>query len=206
MIYYSAHPGCTNPNHEKLVFFKDNDIRIMLSAAYYRNPVLSYACDNGAWTDFCRGLPFNSKRFLDTLKRIDKLDKLPDFVVMPDIVTGGKSSLSLSKQYLYLTEDYPCYLPVQDGMVPEDLDGFGDIAGLFVGGSTDWKWNTVGIWSDYAHDNGMFCHVGRVGTLENFIRCGVAGVDSADGSGLIRNGKYHNIPYYLKCAREQISL
>ena len=178
----------------------------MVSAAYYQKPILNYSCDNGAWTDYCNGLPFDTFRFLKTLTKIDKLDILPDFIVLPDIVAGGIKSLSLSREFLHLTHDYKCYLPVQDGMIPSDIDGFGNISGLFVGGSTEWKWNTVGMWSDYAHEHGLLCHVGRVGTLQNFIRCGVANVDSADGSGLIRNGRYHLIPYYLKCAMEQRQL
>lgn len=203
MIYYSAHPGTTNPDHEKIQFFRQYGIRLMISAAYYQRPVLNYAVDNGAWTDFCNGLPFNHQRFVDTLNKVDKIQIFPDFVVLPDVVAGGLKSLELSKSYLGLCDDYPCYLPVQDGMQPKDIDNFGDIVGIFVGGTTIWKWKNVHLWSKYAHDNGMNCHVGRVGTLINFQRCASADVDSADGSNLIRNGKYHNIPRYLNATNEQ---
>lgn len=78
-----------------------------------------------------------------------------------------------------------------------------NLVGIFVGGTTIWKWKNVHLWSKYAHDNGMNCHVGRVGTLINFQRCASADVDSADGSNLIRNGKHHNIPRYLNATNEQ---
>lgn len=203
MIYYSSHPGTTNPNHEKILFFKKHGIRLMVSSAAYQRPILHFALDSGAWYDYVHKSEFNHPRFIHTLDRIYHEPIQPDFIIIPDIVAGGLKSLELSKKYLYLTDDYPCYLPVQDGMQPNDIDGFGNISGLFVGGSTNWKWNTAAMWARYAHDNNIMCHIGRVGTQRNFQRAVSAKADSSDGSALIRNGKHHLIPLYLKATLEQ---
>lgn len=207
MRYYSSHPGTTNPKHEKIRFFHQHGIYLMVSAAHWSHSPLNYALDNGAWSDFINGRPFDHNRFLKVLDKIRSEGTNPEFVVLPDIVSGGIKSLELSREYLYLSSEFACYIAVQDGMLQSHLDPYlSKISGIFVGGSTSWKWRTAELWSQYAHKNDLYCHIGRVGTFRNLLRSIAANVDSVDGSNLIRNGKYHLIPQYLADCNSQTRL
>jgi queuine/archaeosine tRNA-ribosyltransferase len=73
-------------------------------------------------------------------------------------------------------------------MKPEDIDLNG-ISGLFVGGSVKWKWRTAKTWCDYAHENKIKCHIGRVGTIKDYIKAESCGADSVDGLGPSRNNR-----------------
>lgn len=197
MIYYSAHCG---GNINRVKYCKENGIRVMVTAGDYRKPYTEFALDNGAWRDYLKGEPFNHERFKKVLSMVKNSNLTPDFVVLPDIVGGGRNSLNLSRQYLWLTEMYNCYLSVQDGMCPEMIGNefLENIAGIFVGGTTVWKWRNVHIWVAFAHQHGLKCHVGRVNTLKHFNDCVSLGVDTADGSTLIRHDQMERISEYMK--------
>lgn len=61
-----------------------------------------------------------------------------------------------------------------------DLDPYPDL--LFVGGSTEWKWDTAPLWC------GEFprVHVGRVNTGRQLDICRKIGAESVDGTGWMR--------------------
>lgn len=200
--YYASHPGATNPDNHRVRYLKENRIGLMISAEHWGKPFTDYAVDNGAWSDYVYNRPFNTERFRRVLVKISQQELQPDFVVLPDIVRGGKRSLNLSKQYLYLADSLSCYLAVQDGISPDMISGdiWDCISGIFVGGSDVWKWRYLHIWVDLAHFHEKKIHVGRVGTLKAMQRCEYAGVDSADGSSLIRNQKHVDIMRFLNIA------
>lgn len=202
MQYYASHPGASNPENERVQYLTENNIGIMISAEHWAKPFTRYAVDNGAWSDFVHNKPFSDDRFQKTLGKISYQDNAPDFIVLPDIVQGGEASLDLSKQYLYLTDTHPCYLAVQDGINPKMLttEILNAVDGLFVGGSDVWKWRYLHLWVDLAHSHNKKIHVGRVGTLKNMQRCFYSGVDSADGSSLIRNQRHTDIMRFLRIA------
>ena len=110
----------------------------------------------------------------------------PDFVVAPDIVAGGLVSLELSIHWAPACNALaPVYLAVQDGMDRAALDRTleqAEFAGVFVGGSMQWKGATGADWVQRAHQRGLNCHVGRAGTapMVTWARCIQA--DSLDSS------------------------
>jgi len=57
------------------------------------------------------------------------------------------------------------------------LDGF---AGVFVGGTLEWKLDTGAAWVQFAHKQGLPCHVGRVGTAKRVRWAIDIGADSID--------------------------
>jgi hypothetical protein len=156
-----------------------------------------WAFDNGAYTDWLHGDVFDTRRYLERLSHLAFLpnDRLPDWCVVPDIVADPTSiSYSLRwRQALYDTDRrLKWYLAVQDFMTPEDvlhalcLEPFD---GLFIGGSTEWKWETAEKWVAWGHERGLPVHLARVngpGPLQQAVDIGA---DSIDGTGWVRAGK-----------------
>jgi hypothetical protein len=146
----------------------------------------TYAIDNGAWSAYTSGEPWNPGPFEQL---ITELGGGSSFVVVPDIVAGGLASLRLSESWLPRLKGVGGrrLIPVQDGMTPADVRPLiGSDVGIFVGGSTDWKIATMGRWGALARERGSYCHVGRVNTVRRIRLCLLAGVDSFDGSSVSR--------------------
>jgi hypothetical protein len=146
-----------------------------------RNP---WAFDNGAFKDWNDGKPFNEAKYQGALDYVHlHATTRPDFVVVPDIVAGGLESLKLSEAWVPKCRALkaPVYLVVQDGMSFDDVCAVLDLYdGIFVGGSLDWKLKTGRAWTDFAHEHGRKCHIGRMGT-EDRVRAALRwGVDSID--------------------------
>jgi hypothetical protein len=142
-----------------------------------------WALDNGAFALWKSGKPFDGERFARVCEQARALDVPPDFVVVPDVVAGGLESLALSLRWADCIEHYGFRLAlvVQDGMTPEDVAPFIErFAVVFVGGSLDWKLDTMKLWADFAHEHGCECHVGRLGTANRIRSAKRAGVDSVD--------------------------
>jgi hypothetical protein len=140
---------------------------------------------NGAFGDWKAGREFAADAYTADVAtlRAHRLVR-PDFVVAPDIVAGGAASLERSREWLSRLVDMgPVYLVVQDGMepacVPTLAEGF---AGLFVGGSLEWKLATGSEWVKAAHAVGLPCHIGRVGTPERIRWAQRIKADSIDSS------------------------
>jgi hypothetical protein len=191
MIAYASRTG-TRRNLDAL---RAAGWRLMVSArGVLRTEGFRYALDNGAWTAFRefnegkRATPQLSLRAF--LHAVDQLGAGADFIVVPDIVMGGASSLALSRAWLRRLRrrrdirGVTLMLAVQNGMEPRDIERWlGPGCGVFVGGDTDWKIRTMGMWSRAAHARGALCHIGRVNTARRARLCDIAGVDSFDGSG-----------------------
>jgi hypothetical protein len=62
----------------------------------------------------------------------------------------------------------------------------GERVGIFVGGSTSWKLETLARWGTLAAARGCHCHVGRVNTARRIRLVADAGAHSFDGSSLTR--------------------
>jgi hypothetical protein len=145
-----------------------------------------YALDNGAWHAFANQLPFDRAAFLAAYH---KLGPGADFVVLPDIVAGGKRSLAYSLNWRRElgTPLCPQLLAVQDGMDADEVALMvGPEFGLFVGGTTEWKLATLPIWAALARTRQAYLHVGRVNTVRRIALCAAAGADSFDGSNASR--------------------
>ena len=159
-----------------------------------RTRAFRWAYDNGAWCDHVAGRPFDFdawQRDLDVIAGLPT-PKAPDFCVLPDIVCGGLRSLELSLKWLPKVRHvhWHWYLPVQDGMTPDDLpkDGcYPDwLAGLFIGGSTEWKFRTAPFWREVCNREGWLMHVGRVGSMQRIRAARAAGTGSIDSADPLR--------------------
>ena len=108
--------------------------RLLISATgVHRTEGFDYAIDNGAWTAFRQGKPWDQSAFVSL---IGKLGALADWVVAPDIVEGGRASLDVSLTWLpRLLDVCPrVLLAVQDGLEPQDVEHLlGERVGIFVG-------------------------------------------------------------------------
>jgi hypothetical protein len=74
--------------------------------------------------------------------------------------------------------------------------------GIFVGGSTAWKIESLILWGRFAAIFGCYLHVGRVNTARRIRLCALAGADSFDGSSASRFAT--TLPL-LEAARRQAS-
>ncbi len=178
--------------------------RLLVSASgSLRSEGFPYALDNGAWTAYQQGKPFEARAFLCALR---KLGGKADWTTLPDIVAGGPASLALSLQWLrpVLEESPRALLAVQDGLTSDDVVPYlGERVGIFVGGSTAWKLQTMAQWARLGRQVGCLVHVGRVNTARRVHQCALAGVTSFDGTSVSR---YVQTLPLLEHARRQLPL
>lgn len=157
--------------------------------------------DNGAFADFKAGRSFDGDAWRRTFEH-HRGAPAPDFVVLPDIVGGGRASLDHSLEWYLPTrelcletwgEQPPFYIAVQDGMTAADVDeAILNAHGIFVGGSLEWKLRAAPGIIRRAHgllprvdDSGEFeryvpVHVGRVGSGRRIVWSRLVGADSID--------------------------
>lgn len=141
-----------------------------------------FALDNGVFGDWKAHRPFDEAAYLRDLDKLDRLQLQPDFLVVPDKIAAGTESLEFSLSWLGRLEGTaPLYLAVQDGMAPLHVEPvLRRFAGLFVGGTVPWKLRTARTWTVLAHDAGLRCHIGRVGTARRVRWARTTGADSID--------------------------
>jgi hypothetical protein len=150
------------------------------------------ALDNGAFAAWSRGEDWEKTQREGFEKRAEELGGLVSWIVAPDIVAGGARSLELSEAWIpWLLERTPLVmLPVQDGMTPEDvapvIAEHHPRVGIFLGGSTEWKWDTADEWGQLADAWGVPYHVARVNSLSAIQRAGSVGASSWDGTGPVQ--------------------
>lgn len=161
--------------------------RLLVSAAgVLRTEGFKYALDNGAWSAYAQGRPFDERQFETALR---KLGGGADWTVLPDVVAGGERSLELSLRWMrrVLDSSPAALLAVQDGMSVETVRPLvGARIGIFVGGSTRWKLGTMREWGRLAREVGVWLHVGRVNTARRIMSCAFAGATSFDGTSASR--------------------
>ena len=145
--------------------------------------------DNGAWTCYVKGLPFDGDKFLRRLDQMQKTiaEKCLACAAVPDIVAGGKRSLDFSLEWIEKLPPLKRWcLVVQDGMTVEmvepHLDKFG---GLFLGGTDQFK-RTAAIWRELARQHRKWSHYGRCSTIARIRDAIQLGYDSLDSSRPVR--------------------
>lgn len=200
MIAYASRTG-TKRNLEVL---RQYNWRLVLSpAGVLRTEGFAYGLDNGAWSSFQQGTSFDTSAFLAALK---KFGANADWVVVPDIVAGGLASLDLSLSWLPIVaqETRRPLIAVQDGISIADIrELVGPEVGIFIGGSTTWKEDTMQQWGVLGEDRGAWVHCGRVNTIRRIRLCGLACCTSFDGSGASR---YAVATHRLSVASRQLPL
>lgn len=145
-----------------------------------------WCLDNGAWTAHQKNEPFDAAAFLTAYRQIGPG---ADFCILPDIVAGGLDSLAYSLLWREKLGDSLCplLLAVQDGMAPADVGHLvGRYLGIFVGGTTKFKEQTLPQWGRLARICGAYLHVGRVNTARRVKLCAMAGANSIDGTSVSR--------------------
>src|SRR5262245_43382324 len=151
-----------------------------------RTEGMRYAIDNGAWSAHVSRRPWDADAFL---RAVHALGMGADFIVIPDIVGDGRASLKRSLAWFpfLLGRARLLLLPVQDGMQPRVIaPHLSASVGVFVGGTTAWKLETLGAWGRLAAVRGCHLHVGRVNTARRIARCQAVGAHSCDGTSVTR--------------------
>lgn len=201
MIGYASNTG-TRRNLQAL---RDYGWRILLTPD---NPTprdgLRFAIDNGAWKAHQQGTPFDAEKFGNLVERYGCA---ADFVILPDIVVGGRGSLEFSLSWIpKLRNLKSLLLPIQDGMTAYDVGMVlrqNVYVGLFLGGSTEFKLREMYAWGMVAHAWKRWYHIGRVNTRRRIRLCAEAGADSFDGTSATM---YATTLPLLESARIQPSL
>lgn len=148
LVGYASRTG----TRRNLAALKGADWRLLVSAkGELRTEGFDrYALDNGAWTAYQQGLPFDEQAFSVAVER---LGERADWLVLPDIVMGGMASLDYSLKWLERLRGMPCrmLIAVQNGMQVDDLASLlSPAVGIFIGGSTEWKEQTAHVWGPRA--------------------------------------------------------
>ena len=143
---------------------------------------MPYVLDNGAFPVWTKGHQFDEKAFYEHCQKIVGLRHKPLWIAVPDVVANREETI---KSWWRHYERVAAFCPrlafvVQDGMVPSDVPENADV--VFVGGTTEWKWKTLPIWSD----NFPRVHVGRVNTDRMLWMAHDSGAESCDGTGWFR--------------------
>ncbi len=180
MIAYASRTG----TKRNLAALRAAGWRLMVSATgVWRTEGFPYALDNGAWTAHNSGTPWDVDKFLGV---VDLLGDGADWIVAPDIVAGGAASLERTLLWLPRLPGRRM-IAVQDGMIPEQIGPYlSPSVGIFVGGTTEWKEQSLQAWGQLARVTGCLFHVGRVNTARRIRLCGLAGANSFDGSSASR--------------------
>lgn len=146
-------------------------------------PWIPYVLDNGRFSEAVRGAPFDEAGFLRHLERYAFLSQRPGWVVVPDVPFDGEATLRWWDQWAPRLAEYgiPLAMAVQDGMATKDVSDRGPDV-IFVGGTTEWKWETVGEWCRVFPR----VHVGRVNSPRRLYELAGLGAESCDGSGWFR--------------------
>jgi hypothetical protein len=200
VMIYASNTG----TKRNLAALRDAGFRILVTPEKPKPPFgFKYAVDNGAWKAHQQQMPFDSAAFA---RLVDQCGSAADFVVVPDIVAGGRKSLDFSVSWIPQLSGLRLLLPVQDGMhfweVGDVLREFPTL-GIFLGGSTEWKLKTMYAWGMMAHGAGRYYHVGRVNTARRIRLAAESGADSVDGTSA---SKYSCTVPLLDAARSQPSL
>lgn len=166
---------------------------MIVSCSSWQMPYLDcpWVVDNGAFTYWKNGLPFNDSVFHRVVSKLVKLQSCqrPEWVVCPDKV-ADPASLSFSVEWRRkLSDELRWYLAIQDGMTEEAVESAlsgNRFHGLFVGGSTSWKNSTASSWCDFGKSKELPVHIGRVNGWKRLQWAVTIGADSVDGTGWTR--------------------
>jgi hypothetical protein len=167
-----------------LAEFRKHGFRVLVSATgAWRPEGFCYALDSGAWTYYQNGEPFDFERYL---RLVTELGPGADWAVLPDVVGDPVATRELAEQWAPIVARIcPALMAIQDGAREPDFEGL-PIAGLFLGGSTDYKVANAVRWGRYARSRGLYYHVGRVNTARRISLCQEACADSVDGTSVTR--------------------
>lgn len=145
------------------------------------------AIDNGAYSAWRSGRPWDGGKFLARLERIQADELVPDWVVIPDAVGEAVASVKRSWKWVgRLPDGWPRYFAVQDGVRIEAVEAFvPHVDGIFLGGLPEFQHRTAGGWVRFAHERGLKAHWGGLGKAWELRAAIQHGFDSVDGSQML---------------------
>jgi hypothetical protein len=146
-----------------------------------------FAVDNECFTR-----PFDPLRLNKHLERLLPYRNSCLFVVVPDIpwhnnerVFDAQTTLEMFDEYAThpIFSGWPLAYAAQNGA--ESLPIPSNATAVFIAGDTEWKESDAALSVvSRAKSAGMWTHAGRVNTKARLTHFRLAGVDSADGTGL----------------------
>jgi len=144
---------------------------------------MPYALDNDAFMAWSAGREWDEAAWFEMLGLVSQKPQKPLWVLVPDKVGDRQSTLDMWDKYSphVIKRGFNAAFACQDGMTLADMPDNASI--LFIGGTTDWKWETLPMWCE----SGRRIHVGRVNTMRQLLQCDRLGVESVDGSGWFRD-------------------
>jgi len=151
-------------------------------------PHLPYAMDNGAFPAWKNGEPWDEAAFLKSLEWAKERPVPPRWVVVPDVVTQPEETFRAWDKWAPAIEatGFPTAFAAQDGMTPQMVkDNHIEADVIFVGGTRDWKMNSVSSWTEAFPR----VHVGRINGMRGLMWCHERGVESTDGTGFFRGDR-----------------
>jgi hypothetical protein len=159
----------------------------LISPGGWRKPPswMPYALDNGAFGAWINKREWDEQAFIDLLDRTRGHIR-PLWVAVPDVVADAEATKARWQEWSQRIREItnvPLAFVVQDGMTVADVPQDADV--LFVGGSTEWKWRNLKMWTA-AHPR---VHVGRVNSERLLWMAHDAGAESCDGTGWMRGGE-----------------
>lgn len=196
---------------------RTRDLIRQLGWRYLINPLdprdpedIAHMVDCGAWPAFVAwkaGKIAENMLDLEAFEvALDRYGPTADMVVLPDIVEGGVASLDLSARWMNrcLATTSKVLISVQNDMEPRHLRPYvGAKVGIFLGGSTEWKKDTMRSWGEFCHEVGCHYHVARVNTPRRYAIARWSGAHSTDGTSGTKFSK--NMPK-IDAARRQMTL
>ncbi len=179
--------NCTGAQVGYLAGKYEGQLGHLYSPGAQRGPFsfLPYALDNGAFSAHTNAEPWDEQAWRALLGWASMCGQKPLWALVPDVVKNKTLTLACWDKYadeVKLNGFRPAFA-VQDGMTPSDVPDDAEV--IFVGGSTDWKWNTAGMWcAAFEH-----VHIGRVNTLRWLRVAADHGAESVDGTGWFRGDR-----------------
>ena len=144
-------------------------------------PWMPFALDNDAFSAWSKKREWDVHMWLTMMGQVKVSGLVPRWALVPDVVADRDGTLEKWEKYSPIAAQFGWDLAfaVQDGMTPADLP---DNCVVFVGGTTDWKWQNLPMWTE----TGRRVHVGRVNEINKVLWCEELGVESVDGTGWMR--------------------
>jgi len=157
-------------------------------------PWLPYALDNGAFACWDpKTNTFNAEKWAVTERAWQRLIVWsqiaaikPRWAIVPDVPGNATATFERWAQYAPTVREVPLALAVQDGMTVEVVRALSPSpAVIAVGGTTEWKWETVEKWAKaFPRVHLLRCNApARLYDLEEM------GVESCDGTGWSRGNR-----------------
>ena len=153
---------------------------------------LPYAMDNGRFPCWANDIVWDEDEYLEFLGYYQGKGAM--WSLVPDTVGDPYKTIEMWDTWAPKLFDmgFTLAFAVQDGMTERSVPSEAKV--IFVGGSTDWKWDTAPMWAAKFPR----VHIGRVNTYGKLVRCAKLGVESVDGTGFMRApDRYDELKQFL---------